>query len=228
MGNSGGRPSCLGVKSQRAEDFLKDSYLKDMGLDAGPPSGRNNAEGHAGPSEKPPLTPVVIENGWPLAQQSSPLPKQDNRDVIVQSRGLACPPLKAHLEATWSSPVEGLLQRRGAASSWAWKPLEVTEVTEVTETVVTEIVEVTEYPGGDKSQEPVVTRTVKVLTECAGARPEVNSGAALDEAGPAEGLQSLLWRSPFSFHGRDVVAKEERSESRQQVGWGGQCAGRPT
>ncbi|XP_048338595.1 microtubule-actin cross-linking factor 1, isoforms 1/2/3/5-like isoform X2 [Sphaerodactylus townsendi] len=164
MGNSGGRPSCLGVKNQKPEDFLKDSYLKDLGLDSGPPRGRrNNVEGgYAGPPEKAPLSPVVIENGWPLAQQSSPLPKQDNRDVKVQNRSLSCNPLKAQLEAAWSPPG-GLLQRRGAGASWAWKPLEVTEVTEVTETVVTEIVEVTEYPGGDKSQEPVVTRTVKAF-----------------------------------------------------------------
>lgn len=168
MGNSGGRPSCLGVSSPRAEDFLKDSYLKDMGLGAGAPSGRNNAEGHAGPQEKAPLIPVVIENGWPPAQQSSPLPKRDNRDVQVQKRSLGGPLLKPPLEASAWSPPGGLLPGR----SWAWKPLEVTEVTEVTETVVTEVVEVTEYPGGGGG----ITRTVKVLAECpTGALPEVNS-----------------------------------------------------
>ncbi|XP_015272447.1 PREDICTED: uncharacterized protein LOC107115284 [Gekko japonicus] len=232
MGNSGGRPSCLGVKSQKAEDFLKDSYLKDVGLDAGAPSGRNNAEGHAGPPEKPPLAPVVIENGWPLARQGSPLPKQDNRDVQVQNWSLSSssssskPLLKAHLEAAWSPPG-GLLPWRTTASSssWAWKPLEVTEVTEVTETVVTEIVEVTEYPGGgDKSQEPLVTRTVKVLTaaaECAGgARPEALAFLG-DRRSPEEQQQEaqealgklLAWAGDLE----DLVANQKAPSSEAKV-----------
>ncbi|KAL8181398.1 UNVERIFIED_CONTAM: hypothetical protein K2H54_000972 [Gekko kuhli] len=226
MGNSGGRPSCLGVKSQKAEDFLKDSYLKDVGLDAGgPPSGRNNAEGHAGPPEKPPLAPMVIENGWPLARQSSPLPKQDNRDVQVQSRSLSSGsnPLKAHLEAAWGPPG-GLLQRRtttasSSSSSWAWKPLEVTEVTEVTETVVTEIVEVTEYPGGggDKSQEPVVTRTVKVLTECAGARPEALAFLG-DRWSPEQQAQEALGKLlAWARDMEDLVAHQKAPSSEAKV-----------
>ncbi|XP_016161136.1 PREDICTED: microtubule-actin cross-linking factor 1, isoforms 1/2/3/5-like [Ficedula albicollis] len=53
----------------------------------------------------------------------------------------------------------------------------VTEVTEVTETIVTEIVEVTEYPAGDKGGEPVVTRTVTVLTERVGELAGHTDGA---------------------------------------------------
>uniref|UniRef100_A0ABM5GD73 Dystonin-like n=1 Tax=Pogona vitticeps TaxID=103695 RepID=A0ABM5GD73_9SAUR len=211
MGNVGSRPSCLGEKNGRSEDFLKDSYLRDLGLAAPGCSspGRNNAgaEGGAGPPEKPLLSPLVIENGWNGAQPGSPLPKQNNVDVKVQNGGLACNPLKAHLEAVavageagpWRSPP------RSSGGSWAWKtPLpaaattttttEVTEVTEVTETIVTEIVEVTEYPGGDKSQPPVIIRTVKVLTEGAGAVPEAASfhGHSWSRAPAQETLGKLL------------------------------------
>ncbi|KAF7237173.1 Microtubule-actin cross-linking factor 1, isoforms 1/2/3/5 [Varanus komodoensis] len=170
MGSSGSRPSCLGEKSRPSEDFLKDSYLRDLGLAAGHSVARNNAEGRAGPPEKPSRSPTVIENGWSVApgapsksRPGSPLPKRNSADGQVQDGSCSRP--QGPQEAGWS-PL------RSGPGSWVWKPLtttEVTEVTEVTETIVTEIVEVTEYPGGDKSQEPLVTRTVRVLTECAGA-----------------------------------------------------------
>ncbi|XP_050795246.1 microtubule-actin cross-linking factor 1, isoforms 6/7-like isoform X3 [Gopherus flavomarginatus] len=172
MGNVLGRPSCLGDKSQKPEDFLK-----DVGLGPEHPVGRNNCDARAGAPDKSPLNPV-IENGWNLSlgsaksQLSSPLPKQNNMEVKVQNGSRGCNSLKAQLEAaeaTWTPPRGA--PHRDSGSSWAWKPVstrEVTEVTEVTETIVTEIVEVTEYPGG----EPVVTRMVKVLTECAGERTE--------------------------------------------------------
>ncbi|CAB1333619.1 unnamed protein product [Coregonus sp. 'balchen'] len=75
---------------------------------------------------------------------------------------------------------EGSLQRRDSreGSPWSWKTLasrEVTEVTEVTETVVTEIVEVTEYPSGEKGGDPIVTRTVRVLTGAAEELAELQS-----------------------------------------------------
>ncbi|XP_074919511.1 uncharacterized protein LOC142046437 [Chelonoidis abingdonii] len=177
MGNVLGRPSCLGDKSQKPEEFLK-----NVGLGPEQPVGRNNRDARAGAPDKSPLNPVVIENGWTLSpgsaksQSSSPLPKQNNMEVKVQNRSRGCSPLKAQLEATgatWTPPRGA--PHRDSGSSWAWKPVstrEVTEVTEVTETIVTEIVEVTEYPGG----EPVVTQTVKVLTECDGERTEVNNG----------------------------------------------------
>ncbi|XP_061463253.1 uncharacterized protein LOC133375540 [Rhineura floridana] len=225
MGNSGGRPSCLGERSQKSEDFLKDSYLRDSGLVSGHTAGRNNAEGHAGPPQKPPLSPMVIENGWDVtrgpsrSRQSSPLPKQNNMDVKVQNRALSCSnPPKAHLEA----PGAGWSPSRGAAheSSWIWKPLtttEVTEVTEVTETVVTEIVEVTEYPGGDKNQEPIVTRTVKVLTECAGALPEAPAvflGDSWSSEQAQVTLQKLLtWVTDVE----DLVANQKPPSSEAKV-----------
>uniref|UniRef100_A0A8D0BYF7 Uncharacterized protein n=1 Tax=Salvator merianae TaxID=96440 RepID=A0A8D0BYF7_SALMN len=199
MGNAGSRPSCLGEKGQKSQDFLKDSYLKDLGLAPGNSTGRNNVEGRAPPPEKLLLSPVVIENGWNTGvgpgkgQHSSPLPKQNNTDIDVQNRSLGSNALKARLEAAWS-PLAGLEPPRCSGGSWPAKPFaatEVTEVTEVTETVVTEIVEVTEYPGGDRSQQPVITRTVKVLSESPGALPE-GAAAFLEDFGSPEESQVTL------------------------------------
>ncbi|XP_044863726.1 microtubule-actin cross-linking factor 1, isoforms 1/2/3/5-like [Mauremys mutica] len=195
MGNALGRPSCLGDTSQKPEEFLK-----DVGLGPEHPAGRNNCDARAGAPDKSPLNPVVIENGWSLSpgsaksQPSSPLPKQNNMEVKVQNGSRGCNPLKAQLEAAgaaWTPPRGA--PPRDSGSSWAWKPVstrEVTEVTEVTETIVTEIVEVTEYPGG----EPVVTRTVKVLAECAGERTEgALRAVTLPEGSPsAEQAQDTL------------------------------------
>lgn len=164
MGNSVSRPSCLGEKSPREEDVLKE-----------PCSATRNKEEEdgAGPSEKACLSPRVLENGWKVALEgagkNSPLPKQNNLDVKLQN----CSPIPPQPEgavAPWTSP-------KSLGAAWGWKPSasrEVTEVTEVTETVVTEIVEVTEYPGGDKSREAAVTRTVKVLADVRGALAQVN------------------------------------------------------
>ncbi|XP_059579590.1 microtubule-actin cross-linking factor 1, isoforms 6/7 isoform X2 [Alligator mississippiensis] len=205
MGNSVSRPSCLGQKTQKSEEFLKESYLKDLGLEAAPPAtGRNNAEAQAAPAEKSPLSPVVIENGWSPApsaaksQPSSPLPKQNNVEVKVQNGSTGCNPLKAQLEAAGASRTpQHVSAPRGSGSSWPWKPLttrEVTEVTEVTETIVTEIVEVTEYPAGERGGEPVVTRTVKVLTERSGELAEVTQRVVpfLEDAPGAEPAQDSL------------------------------------
>ncbi|XP_075774303.1 microtubule-actin cross-linking factor 1, isoforms 6/7-like isoform X2 [Pelodiscus sinensis] len=195
MGTSLSRPSCLGEKSHKPEELLR-----DVGLGPEPPAGRNNCEARAGAPDKPPPNPVVIENGWSpspssaKSQPSSPLPKQNNMEVKVQNGGRGCSPLKAPLAAAWTPPRGA--PPRSSGSSWAWKPLttrEVTEVTEVTETTVTEIVEVTEYPG----REPLLTRTVKLLTECAGRSQGAPAAAELPEDSPrteaAQGLlQSLL------------------------------------
>lgn len=163
MGNSVSRPSCLGEKSPRAEDFLKEPCSAT----------RNNEEDRAGPPEKACLGPRALENGWNVALEgaakNSPLPKQNNLDVKLQD----CSPIQPQPEgavAPWTSP-------KSLGATWGWKPSttrEVTEVTEVTETVVTEIVEVTEYPGGDKTGEASVTRTVKVLADVRGALAQVN------------------------------------------------------
>ncbi|XP_071890276.1 microtubule-actin cross-linking factor 1, isoforms 6/7 isoform X2 [Anas platyrhynchos] len=171
MGNSVSRPSCLGEKSRRSEELLREPQLRDLGLDVGQPPGGSVAEAQMGPLEKP---PGPVENGWspaPAAGRSgagSPVLKRSLSEVAVQNGGAACVPLKGQGEArgaAWTPPRAG-----APRSAWSWKPVttrEVTEVTEVTETIVTEIVEVTEYPAGEKG-EPLVTRTVTVLTERAG------------------------------------------------------------
>ncbi|XP_065438401.1 microtubule-actin cross-linking factor 1, isoforms 6/7-like isoform X1 [Chrysemys picta bellii] len=218
MGNALGRPSCLGDKSQKPEEFLK-----DVGLGPDHLAGRNNCDARAGAPDKSPLNPVVIENGWSLSpgsaksQPSSPLPKQNNMEVKVPNGSRGCNPLKAQLEAAWTPPRGA--PPRDSGSSWAWKPVstrEVTEVTEVTETIVTEIVEVTEYPGG----EPVVTRTVKVLTECAGERTEGALRAiTLPEGSPSveqaqDTLETLLtWVADME----DLVGNQKPPSSEVKV-----------
>ncbi|XP_069477977.1 microtubule-actin cross-linking factor 1, isoforms 6/7-like [Ambystoma mexicanum] len=183
MGNSISRPSCLGDKSRKSEEFLKDCYRKkDLIIDSGNQIGKNNSEPKNAPPDKSP-NPVVIENGWNVtpgsvkSQQPCPLPKQNNTELELQNGTVNCGTLKVKLDPAIAAltPQRGSLQRH-SGSSWSWKPYatrEVTEVTEVTETVVTEIVEVTEYPSGDKGGEPIITRTVKVLTECAGELSEI-------------------------------------------------------
>ncbi|XP_058035026.1 microtubule-actin cross-linking factor 1, isoforms 6/7-like [Ahaetulla prasina] len=175
MGNSVSRPSCLGEKSPRPEDLLKEPSSATL----------NKEEDGAGSPEKVCLSPQVIENGWNVALEgaakSSPLPKQNNLDLKLRN----CCPLQTQKEgavAPWTSP-------KSLGASWDWKlrtSREVTEVTEVTETVVTEIVEVTEYPGGDK-----VTRMVKVLADVREALPQAaalpggmqGAGLTLETAG---------------------------------------------
>ncbi|KAM6458481.1 uncharacterized protein PHA67_016073 [Liasis olivaceus] len=205
MGNSVSRPSCLGEKSPRSEDFRK----------APGAATRNNEEDCAGPLEKAILSPRVIENGWNRALEgagkSSPLPKQNSVDAKLQN----CPSLKAPPEGTaaaWTSP-------KGLGSSWGWRPRtarEVLEVTEVTETVVTEIVEVTEYPGGDQTQEALVARTVKVLADFAGALPEAaafpgdvrSTGLTQEMAG-----KLLAWVSDVE----DIVAHQKPPSGEARV-----------
>ncbi|XP_049682668.1 microtubule-actin cross-linking factor 1, isoforms 6/7-like isoform X1 [Accipiter gentilis] len=172
MGNSVSRPSCLGEKSRQSEELLREPQLRDLGLDAGQSPGRSIAEAWPGPLEKP---PAPVENGWspvPSAGRSrpgSPVLKRSLSEVAVQNGSTACVPLKGQGQAggaAWTPP-----RASAPRSAWSWKPVttrEVTEVTEVTETIVTEIVEVTEYPAGEKGGEPLVTRTVTVLTERAG------------------------------------------------------------
>lgn len=166
------RPSCLGEKSRQSEELLREPQLRDLGLDAGQSPGRSIAEAWPGPLEKP---PAPVENGWspvPSAGRSrpgSPVLKRSLSEVAVQNGSTACVPLKGQGQAggaAWTPP-----RASAPRSAWSWKPVttrEVTEVTEVTETIVTEIVEVTEYPAGEKGGEPLVTRTVTVLTERAG------------------------------------------------------------
>ncbi|XP_051466276.1 dystonin-like [Apus apus] len=177
MGNAVSRPSCLGQKSRRPEELPRELQLRDVGLDTGQPPGQSIAEAPLGPPEKPP-----VENGWspaPGADRSppgSPVLRRSRSEVTVPNGGTGG--VLVGGAATWTPPRAG-----APRGTWSWKPLttrEVTEVTEVTETIVTEIVEVTEYPAGEKGGEPLVTRTVTVLTELVAGQTdatEVSLGA---------------------------------------------------
>lgn len=138
---------------------------------------RNNVEPSATPPDKKPNEKEL--NLTPSSSKSpEPLPKQNNADANVPKVAIMAGTPRStpdHVGNTWT-PQRGTLQR-ASGGSWSWKPLatrEVTEVTEVTETVVTEIVEVTQYPSGEKDGEPIITRTVKVLTDYGGELAEVN------------------------------------------------------
>lgn len=180
MGNSVSRPSCLGQKSPRLEDFPKEPCSATS-------NNQEEEDGAGRSSEKACPRPRVMENGWTVALEgaakSSPLPKQNNLDLKLQS----CCPLQTQPEgavAPWTSP--GSL-----GASWGWKlptTREVTEVTEVTETVVTEIVEVTEYPGGDRSRETSVSRMVKVLADVREAQVNRHCGRNFTPSTPALAL----------------------------------------
>ncbi|XP_068094255.1 microtubule-actin cross-linking factor 1, isoforms 6/7-like isoform X2 [Hyperolius riggenbachi] len=184
MGNSVSRPSCLGERSRKSERFLKECCMKKESI-IDIQSVRNNVEPSTSPPEKK-QNELGLEKELNVSPTSSktrgtdPLPKQNNADANVQKavvKSGTAGSTPDHAGNVWT-PKRGLLQRM-SGGSWSWKPLasrEVTEVTEVTETVVTEIVEVTQYPTGDKSGEPIVTRTVKVLTDCGGELTEVQNG----------------------------------------------------
>lgn len=171
MGNSVSRPSCLGEKSRRPEPLVR-----EPGLDTGPPPAESGAGTGPGLPDK---APVPLENGW------SPVLRRSRSELAVQNGALAVRGQGGG--AAWTPPRAG-----APRSAWSWKPLttrEVTEVTEVTETIVTEIVEVTEYPAGDKGGEPVVTRTVTVLTECVG---ELAAAGHTDAAEVTDGHRAAL------------------------------------
>ncbi|XP_054023519.1 plectin [Dryobates pubescens] len=158
MGNSVSRPSCLGERSRRHEELLREP-------DAGQPLGSAVEAWPALPEKLP------VENGWSPAagaRQSgagSPVLRRSRSEVSVQNGSAAGVPVPVPGQvggATWTPPRSGA--PRGA---WPWQPLttrEVTEVTEVTETIVTEIVEVTQYPMGERGGEALLTRTVTVTT----------------------------------------------------------------
>nr|XP_015213100.1 PREDICTED: plectin [Lepisosteus oculatus] len=174
MGNSFSRPSCLGQKSKQIkseEDILKECYQSKKepfgeGQAEENLKEKNNAEVQSSAGDKPRNT-TTIDNAWSTTSgiiktpQNGTLPKKNNVDFGKQPPSL--------IEKGLGEKAAGI-QRRSSGSPWSWKPLatrEVTEVTEVTETIVTEIVEVTEYPSGDKGGDPVVTRTVRILTDAA-------------------------------------------------------------
>ncbi|XP_058877410.1 microtubule-actin cross-linking factor 1, isoforms 6/7 isoform X2 [Acipenser ruthenus] len=166
MGNSISRPGCLGQKSKQVkseEDFLKECYQR-----RGPPlieswggenlKDKNNAETHSNTEDR------LIDNAWNPVQ-TPPVNIPQNGTLAEENITDSCNQPKDKTGGM-GQQTAGVL-RRSSGSPWSWKPLatrEVTEITEVTETTVTEIVEVTEYPSGEKGGDPIITRTVRVLT----------------------------------------------------------------
>ncbi|XP_075703782.1 microtubule-actin cross-linking factor 1, isoforms 6/7-like [Rhinoderma darwinii] len=220
MGNSVSRPGCLGDKNRKSQRFLKDCCMKKESI-IDIQSVRNNVEaGAACPADKK-QNELVIQKELNVAPASSktpdkePLPKQNNADANVQVGRETPRSTPDHVGNVWT-PQRGTLQR-ASGSSWSWKPLstrEVTEVTEVTETIVTEIVEVTQYPTGDKSGEPIITRTVKVLTECAGELAEVQTSR---EAQTESQYQVGKWDAYSKTVSQHTLALPEPPENQETV-----------
>ncbi|KAG9276320.1 microtubule-actin cross-linking factor 1-like isoform X1 [Astyanax mexicanus] len=193
MGNLISRPSCLGQKSKQVrsnEDFLKECYQRQREWPAPePPKEESKKE------DVDHLDQVLPQVPTPDKNRSSPAPTVTTTSTLDNAwRSTPSPaktpyngslPRRTNVPDYRRSPLgqgtaerRASLQRRDSGSPWSWKTLssrEVTEVTEVTETIVTEIVEVTEYPSGQKGGEPIVTRTVRVLTGAAEQLAELQS-----------------------------------------------------
>ncbi|XP_026140571.1 microtubule-actin cross-linking factor 1, isoforms 1/2/3/5-like isoform X2 [Carassius auratus] len=191
MGNLISRPSCLGQKSKQVKSevrVLKGCYQQRREWSLPEPPREE--------TRKEDVEEVLRQTPTPEKQRSSPAPTVTTTSTLDNAwRSTPSPvktplndslPRRSNIPEYRRSPLSqygsvdrrGSLQRRDSGSPWSWKPLntrEVTEVTEVTETIVTEIVEVTEYPSSGKGGDPIVTRTVRVLTGAAGELAEVQS-----------------------------------------------------
>ncbi|KAI2655805.1 Microtubule-actin cross-linking factor 1 [Labeo rohita] len=191
MGNLISRPSCLGQKSKQVksdESVLKECYQQRREWPLPEPPEEE--------TRKEDVEEVLRQTPTPDKQRSSPAPTVTTTSTLDNAwRSTPSPvktprngslPRKCNIPEYRRSPLSqcgsvdrrASLQRRDSGSPWSWKPLntrEVTEVTEVTETIVTEIVEVTEYPPAGKGGDPIVTRTVRVLTGAAEELAELQS-----------------------------------------------------
>ncbi|XDV39723.1 hypothetical protein PO909_008917 [Leuciscus waleckii] len=191
MGNLISRPSCLGQKSKHVksdESVLKECYQqrREWPLPE-PPREEKRKEDVEDVLRQTPTpdkqrsspaptvtTTSTLDNAW----RSTPSPVKTPRNGSLPRRSNVPEYRRSPLSQYGSMDRRASLQRRDSGSPWSWKPLntrEVTEVTEVTETIVTEILEVTEYPPGGKGGDPIVTRTVRVLTGAAEELAELQS-----------------------------------------------------
>uniref|UniRef100_A0A8C1VK72 Uncharacterized protein n=1 Tax=Cyprinus carpio TaxID=7962 RepID=A0A8C1VK72_CYPCA len=191
MGNLISRPSCLGQKSKQVkseESVWKECYQQRREWPLPEPPKEE--------TRKEDVEEVLRQTPTPDKQRSSPAPTVTTTSTLDNAwRSTPSPvktprndslPRRCNIPEHRRSPLSqygsvdrrASLQRRDSGSPWSWKPLntrEVTEVTEVTETIVTEIVEVTEYPSAGKGGDPIVTRTVRVLTGAAEELAELQS-----------------------------------------------------
>uniref|UniRef100_A0A3B4C132 Uncharacterized protein n=1 Tax=Pygocentrus nattereri TaxID=42514 RepID=A0A3B4C132_PYGNA len=216
MGNLISRPSCLGQKSKQVrsnEDFLKECYQRqrEWPLPEPPREERKNVDNVDHVDQVPPQVPTpdknrsspaptvtttsTLDNAW----RSTPSPAKTPYNGSLPRRANVPEYRRSPLGQCGTAEGRATLQRRDSGSPWSWKTLssrEVTEVTEVTETIVTEIVEVTEYPAGQKGGDPIVTRTVRVLTGAAEELAELqNDGQSSTE----QDSSLVVWKVPF-FH----------------------------
>ncbi|XP_039593504.1 microtubule-actin cross-linking factor 1 [Polypterus senegalus] len=183
MGNAFSRPSCLGQKSKHVkseEDFLKECYQRKKECPLIESWSGESVKEKDSPDVQSPTKDQLQSVGIagsasaPASAQASPnlvLSKQNDVEVCTQPNG--------RTDQRHSITTTGL-QRLSSGSPWPWKSMatrEVTEVTEVTETIVTEIVEVVEYPSSDKRGEPIITRTVRVLSATADELSELQNDA---------------------------------------------------
>ncbi|TTA40550.1 Microtubule-actin cross-linking factor 1, isoforms 1/2/3/5 [Bagarius yarrelli] len=214
MGNLISRPSCLGQKSKQVrsnESFLKECYQRQIEWPVPePPKEERKIEDVDQISPQVPTpdknrcspaptvtTTSTLDNAW----RNTPSPAKTLYNGSLPRRTNIPEYRRSPLGQCGTAETRGTLQRRDSGSPWSWKTLgtrEVTEVTEVTETIVTEIVEVTEYPPGQKGGDPIITRTVRVLTGAAEQLAEStrSTPALTDGFGDPEiftqNLQSLL------------------------------------
>lgn len=188
MGNLISRPSCLGQKSKhvKSDETLKDHYQQRTEWQL--------PEAHKKETKTDNVEKVFQQNPTPDKQRSSPAPTVTTTSTLDNAWRSTPSPVKTPRNGSLArrciipeykrSPLSqcgsvdrrASLHRRDSGSPWSWRPLstqEVTEVTEVTETIVTEILEVTEYPPGGKGGDPIITRTVRVLTGAAEELAEV-------------------------------------------------------
>ncbi|KAF4087940.1 hypothetical protein AMELA_G00077310 [Ameiurus melas] len=183
MGNLISRPSCLGQKSKQVrtnEAFLKECYQRQREWNVPePPKEERKIEDVDQISPQVPTpeknrsspaptvtTSSTLDNAW----RNTPSPAKTLHNGSLPRKTNVQEYRRSPLGQSGTAESRGTLQRRDSGSPWSWKTLstrEVTEVTEVTETIVTEIVEVTEYPQGQNGGDPIITRTVRVLTGAA-------------------------------------------------------------
>ncbi|KAA0702847.1 Microtubule-actin cross-linking factor 1 [Triplophysa tibetana] len=205
MGNLISRPSCLGQKSKhvKSDETLKDHYPQRTEWQL--------PEAHKKETRTEDVEKVFKQNTTPEMQRSSPAPTVTTTSTLDNAWRSTPSPVKTPRNGSLAlrciipeykrSPLSqcgsvdrrASLHRRDSGSPWSWRPLstqEVTEVTEVTETIVTEILEVTEYPPAGKGGDPIITRTVRVLT-----------GAAEELAEAPKSALTLKdeFRDPLSF-----------------------------
>lgn len=189
MGNLISRPSCLGQKSKQVrsnEAFLKECYQRQRewpvpeppkeerkieDVEQIPPQVPTPDKNRSSPAPTV-TTTSTLDNAW----RNTPSPAKTLYNGSLPRRTSVPEYRRSPLGQCGIAETRGTLQRRDSGSPWSWKTpgtREVTEVTEVTETIVTEIVEVTEYPPGQKGGDPIITRTVRVLTGAADQLAEV-------------------------------------------------------